>query len=57
MSRDIWNISNMNEIYEIKANIPYFPYLKNLQPIDPWFVTITKQLDRSKILWKIEMIV
>ena len=54
MSRDIWNISNMNEINEIKANIPYFPYL---QAIDPWFVTITKKLDGGKILWKIEMIV
>ena len=42
---DIWNISNMYKICDIRANSPLvFSHFKHLQVIDPSFVTITKQL-------------
>ena len=47
MASDIWNISNMNEIRNNRANILLhfpFPFLKHLQAIDPSFGTIIKPL-------------
>ena len=45
MASNIWNISNISKICTIIANIPSsFPYLKHLQAINFWFVTITKPL-------------
>ena len=44
MASNNWNISNMNEIYEIKANISQ----KYMQAVGSLFVTITKPLN-SKI--------
>ena len=48
MASDIWNISNMNEIRNIRANIPlHFLFLKHLQGINYSFVTIVKSLSNE----------
>ena len=55
VANNLWNISNVNKICKIRANIPpVFPYLNNLQANWFLFVTITKLLSSKKgeILWK-----
>ena len=48
MASNIWNISNMNDTHNIRANILLlFYFLKYLQAIDPSFVTITKPLSNK----------
>ena len=42
MTNNVWNITNIDKVCEIRANTPSFLYLRHFQAIDTSFLTITK---------------